>query len=286
MNGSILVTGARGFTGRHFVDFAMQKGLDVSTLSANLLDRDAVIAELRGQAFDYVVHLAAISYVGHGDSSELYNVNVIGTQNLLDAILSSGRKPEKVLVASSANVYGNCDREIISEEVMPQPVNHYAISKLAMEYCVSTYFDKMPIILTRPFNYTGSGQDVRFVVPKIVDHFRRSAPVIELGNIDVVREYNDVRFVCDAYLRLLDGDAAADTFNVCTSKGYSLSEVIAGLSDITGHSLEVSVNPEFVRPNEIAKLLGDSSKLKREIGELAQYSLVDTLRSMLLERRA
>ena len=278
---SILLTGARGFTGRHFLREAMQQGYTVTPLRSNLLDRDAVNSELKNTSFDYVVHLAAISFVGHGNSSEIYDVNVIGTQNLMDAVLHSGRQPKKLLIASSANIYGNSDLGVISEDVTPRPVNHYAISKLAMEHCVATYFDKLPIVLVRPFNYTGHGQDVRFVIPKIVEHFKRSAPVVELGNIDVVREYNDVRFVCDAYLRLLQSDSSADVFNVCTSNGYSLSDVIANLAVITGHSIEVSVNPDFVRPNEISRLLGDSSKLNNSIGKLAAFSLTDTLRSML-----
>lgn len=281
MTESILVTGARGFTGHHFVALAKLQGYSVTALEANLLDRNAVALELQDASFDYVVHLAAISFVGHGNASEIYDVNVIGTQNLLDGIVRSGHCPKKLLIASSANIYGNSKLGVISEDVMPQPVNHYAISKLAMEHIVATYFDQLPVVLVRPFNYTGPGQDVRFVIPKIVEHFKRAEPVVELGNIEVVREYNDVRFVCDAYMKLLLGNTSADVFNVCTSKGYSLSDVISRLTEITGHALDVSVNPAFVRPNEIAKLLGDSSKLNSAVGELATYSLTDTLQSML-----
>lgn len=281
MSKSILVTGARGFTGHHFVQEATSRGYNVYLLESDLLDRAMLDRELTQRKFDFVVHLAAISFVGHESTENFYRVNVLGTQNLLDSILASGNSVEKVLIASSANIYGNCDLGIISEDVVPQPVNHYAISKLAMEYCVGTYFDKLPIILVRPFNYTGKGQDVRFVIPKIVDHFKRSAMVVELGNIDVVREYNDVRFVCDTYFKLMIGNSVSDVFNVCSAQGYSLSEVISLLSEITGHSLKVEVNPQFVRSNEIKKLLGDNSKLKAAVGDLAQYSLVDTLRSML-----
>ena len=283
MNETILVTGARGFTGRHFISLAEARGYRTFALEADLTDRIAVAEELDGHTFDYVVHLGAISFVGHGFLSGFYDVNVIGTLNLLDSLVSNGSKPKKILIASSANIYGNSQKGLVSESEVPLPVNHYANSKLAMEYMVRTYFNKLPLVVVRPFNYTGPGQDSRFVIPKIVQHFKNRATIIELGNTDVVREYNDVRFVCDAYLKLLESDFESDFFNVCTSTGYTLSDVVTALKNISGHSLEIAVNPEFVRPNEIKKLLGDNSKLQGSIGALSNYSLIDTLRSMLEE---
>src|SRR4051794_18523595 len=131
---------------------------------------------------DYLVHLAAISFVQHADAEAFYRVNVIGTLNLLQAISYARLWLRRVLVASSANVYGNATAGTISESQPPQPVNHYAVSKIAMEYLVRTWCDRLPIVLTRPFNYTGVGQEPHFLVPKIVSHFKRREPVIELGN--------------------------------------------------------------------------------------------------------
>lgn len=283
MNESILVTGARGFTGRHFISLAEARGYRAVPLEADLTDRNAIEEEIQDRSFDYVVHLAAISFVGHGDLAAFYGVNVIGTQNLLDSLISNSVRPRKVLIASSANVYGNSEEGVVSENDVPLPVNHYASSKLAMEYIVRTYFDKLRLIMVRPFNYTGPGQDPKFVIPKIVEHFRARASVIELGNTDVVREYNDIRFVCDAYIKLLESDARSDVINVCTSKGYTLSDVIAALSELSGHSVDVALNPTFVRSNEIKKLLGDNSKLVTAVGQLKKYSLIDTLKIMLKE---
>ena len=284
MSASILVTGARGFTGRHFLSMAEARGYRAFPLESDLTDRAAITKELQGRSFDYVVHLGAISFVGHGDLAAFYGVNVIGTQNLLDSLLSSSARPKKVLIASSANVYGNSQKGVISEVEVPLPVNHYANSKLAMEYMARTYFEKLPMLLVRPFNYTGEGQDSRFVIPKIVEHFRAQASVVELGNTDVVREYNDVRFVCDMYIKLLECDVISDVINVCTSMGYTLSDVIAALSELTGHQIQMTVNPDFVRPNEIKKLLGDNSKLVEAVGQAKEYSLTDTLKVMLEEQ--
>ncbi len=230
---------------------------------------------------DYIIHLAGITFVPHSDIKQIYDVNLFGAVNLLDVCIQEGINPEKIIIPSSANVYGNPDKEIIDESVCPMPVNHYANSKLAMEHIVRTYFNKIPIIITRPFNYTGVGQPAKFVIPKIVAHFKDKKPSIELGNIDVIRDFSDVRFVADIYRRLLESPVSSDVFNICSSKGVSLTEILQICSKISGHSLEVKINPDFVRKNEIKVLTGDNSRLKKAVGELNPVSMDYTLRWML-----
>jgi nucleoside-diphosphate-sugar epimerase len=142
-------------------------------------------------------------------------------------------------------------------------------------------FPQLPIVVARPFNYTGPGQDLQFVIPKLVDHFRRRAPRVTLGNLHVQREYNDVRFVCDAYLRLLQAPAPGAVYNVCTGVTYDFNTVIGTLQDLTGHRIEVDVDPALVRPNEVHRLCGDPSRLHDTLGTLPQWRLEDTLRWML-----
>ena len=91
--------------------------------------------------------------------------------------------PACTIIASSANIYGNTTAGAISEKVPPNPANDYAVSKLAMEYLVRTYMNRLGIVITRPFNYTGVGQNSRFLIPKIVAHFVERRPQIELGNL-------------------------------------------------------------------------------------------------------
>ena len=277
----MLITGADGFTGVHFVKQARDAGYDVFAFNADLTNPQAVQAQVDAAAPDVVVHLAGISFVGHDKPSAFYDVNVIGTLNLLDALLKLPRKPKRVLLASSANVYGNCEQSPISEMQAPAPLNNYAMSKLAMEHLAMTYADRLPLFFVRPFNYTGPGQVESFVIPKIVSHFKRRVTTMELGNLTVEREYNDVRMVLDAYLKLLEKAAVGEIYNICSGKTYTLHQVINTLVELTGYQIDVVVNPAFVRANELHRLCGDASKLHKTIGTHDPIVLQNTLRWML-----
>jgi nucleoside-diphosphate-sugar epimerase len=281
MKQKILLTGAAGFTGLFFKSAAQAAGHQVLALQADLTDKAAVAAEVLQAAPDAVVHLAAISFVGHADDTAFYGVNVVGTMNLLAGLAALPVKPSKVLLASSANVYGNCDASPITEGQPAAPVNHYAMSKLAMEHMARTYLDRLPVVFSRPFNYTGPGQAPNFLIPKLVSHFAQRAPAIELGNLHVEREFNDVRMVCDAYLALLAHGVPGEVYNVCSGQPYTLQHVMALLSGITGHTMDVQVNPAFVRANEVHRLCGSPDKLLRATGALPAYGLDQTLSWML-----
>ena len=277
----LLVTGANGFTGQHFVARARACGHDVVALQANLTDAAALKLEVAQVAPEVVVHLAAIAFVGHAQVSAFYDVNVIGTTNLLDALAGLPQRPRSVLLASSANVYGNCERSPIAETQAPAPVNHYAMSKLAMEFMARNYADRLPLFFVRPFNYTGPGQEAAFLIPKLVAHFARRADSIELGNLDVEREFNDVRFVCDAYLKLLERAETGAVYNICSGQPVTLTSVLALLTEITCHTMQVKVNPAFVRSNEIHRLCGDPARLHSVVGPIDQQALRETLADML-----
>ncbi|MBU9126423.1 GDP-mannose 4,6-dehydratase [Burkholderia multivorans] len=293
------VTGLTGFTGRYIAQRLEGAGYEVwgtvapgaprpddpalarcTLLSVDLLDADAVRAAAADARPDAVVHLAARAHVANDEPSQTYAVNIMGTRNLLAALAGLDRRPSAVLLASSANIYGNATAGVLDESGPPAPANDYAVSKLAMEYAAKLWTDRLPIVIARPFNYTGVGQSEAYLLPKLVAHYARNAPRISLGNLDVSRDFSDVRDVTAAYLRLLEAAPAGDTFNVCSERAYSLKEVLAMLSRIAGYVIDVTVDPRFVRHNEVKHLSGSRDKLRRAIGELPITPLDETLRWM------
>lgn len=294
----VLITGAGGFTGRYLASELADAGYEVHGTvlhggtadvagvtqfhSLDLTDADAVKAVIADVAPDKVAHLAAIAFVEHADVGEMYRTNILGTRNLLAALADVRKQPETVLLASSANIYGNAGGGMLDESVPPAPANDYGVTKVAAENVAALYRNRLPLIVTRPFNYTGVGQSTSVVIPKIVDHARRRAATIELGNLDVERDFSDVRGVTDAYLRLLECPTAiGHTFNVCSGRHYSLRQVITSVEALSGHSMSVEVNPAFVRQNEVHTLYGDNSHLVQAIGPLRMPPLEETLQWMI-----
>ncbi|PJJ96372.1 GDP-mannose 4,6 dehydratase [Lysobacteraceae bacterium NML91-0213] len=285
--GRVLLTGAGGFTGS-FMRKELEAhdyevlGLGRGQAAVDLRDGDAVRQVVRDARADYVVHLAAKAFVGHGCARDFYEVNLIGTRNLLEALAEDAHLPERILLASSANIYGNASEGVLDESTVARPANDYAVSKLAMEYMAGLWADRLPLVITRPFNYTGVGQPESFLIPKIVAHFRRKAEVIELGNLDVSRDFSDVRTVVETYRRLLEThEATGATVNVCSGTAYSLREVIALCEAQTGRRIRIEVNPDFVRANEVKMLRGNPDRLRGLIGAIQVRPLSQTIDWML-----
>ena len=288
-----LLTGSRGFTGRYLRTELAQAGYRVlgvvqdgavgaDEIALDLRDRDATLRALAPLLPAVVVHLAGIAQVAHGDAAALYQTNLIATRNLLEALAQCAVPPRAVLLASSGNVYGNLGAEVLDESMAPQPANDYAVSKLAMEHMARLWMARLPIILVRPFNYTGVGQSEDFLLPKIVGHFRHGARVIELGNTHVARDFSDVRDVARCYRKLLQVPAAiGQTLNVCSGRLTTLDEVLQLMQHIAGYAIGVRVNPAFVRGNEIARLRGNDARLRAVLDDApGGIPLRETLRWM------
>jgi nucleoside-diphosphate-sugar epimerase len=286
-----LITGRFGFTGKHLAQFLEHRGWEVFGLDGtedsnpgaaaaiDINDTESVIQRLMEVRPTHIVHLAALSHVV-GDPLAFFRVNLLGTESLMEAIASSGIQPAKVLIASSANVYGNSDNCPIKEDEPLRPMNHYALSKAAMEFLVQKWFDRLPIVITRPFNYTGVGQSQAFLVPKIVAAFRRRDEMIRLGNTGVARDFSDVTFVCEAYARLLQPSVFSTVVNICSGRSTTVEEIFEHLTEITGHRPRVEIDPALMRKDEVMDLRGDATRLQLLVGQLAPVPLRDILARM------
>jgi GDP-6-deoxy-D-talose 4-dehydrogenase len=294
----VLITGAAGFTGQYLSKLLLESGHEVHGLESgrhafpennelqwhavNLIDAELLSEAVQKIKPDAVMHLAAIAFVAHGDVEAIYGTNIVGTRNLLEALRKLEKPIKSILLASSANVYGNGSEGSLSESATLAPANDYAVSKLAMEYMAKLYSDRLPITIVRPFNYTGVGQSLNFLLPKIVDHIKRKAPVIELGNLEVARDFSDVRMVAQYYQKLLEApNVSGEVFNVCSGRAYTLQDVLNMARQISGHDFEVRVNPAFVRSNEVKILVGNKDKLDKAVGKVEGFSLQETLRWMI-----
>ena len=304
MNKKILITGAQGFTGRYMAAEMREAGYEVFGLThgahgarsadssvdssdpitmfaCDLCDRAGLMHVVETVLPDFVVHLAGIAFVEHGNMDAMYRTNVVGTRNLLEALANGAHKPHKVLLASSANVYGNTESDALNENYPPSPANDYAVSKLAMEYMARLWMDKLPIVIARPFNYTGVGQSDDFLIPKIVTHYAHRRKTLELGNLDVWRDFSDVRDIARLYCCLLEHGVAGEIYNLCSGTGWSLREVLDKVADLAGFTIPVQVNPAFVRASEVERLIGSRKKLDGLPGAAPRFALPDTLRWML-----
>lgn len=294
----VLITGVTGFTGRYLSPKLAELGYEVhgtvhgepgaAVIGASqlhpvdLTQAEAVDSVIASVLPETVVHLAAIAFVGHCEVEEMYRTNIVGTRNLLAGLANARTHLRAVLLASSAQIYGNAHEGILDESMPHSPANDYAVTKGAAELIAALYGTRLPLIVARPFNYTGRGQSDDFLIPKIVAHVRSGAREIELGNLDVARDFSDVRGVVDAYARLLEAPAAiGGTFNVCSGRATSLGEVIELAGRISGRKLHVRVNPAFVRADEVKSLHGSAARLERAIGPIGMPPLEETLRWML-----
>ena len=279
----VAVTGYNGFTGRYLRAELEGAGHEVIGIRTRLENTTALADEIREVRPDAMVHLAAVAFVAHSDAREVYEANLIGTMGLLDGLAALDRLPRRVILASSANVYGPGAGEPLTEDASANPSNHYAVSKLAMERMAALYRDSLPIVFTRPFNYTGPGQNPNFVVPKIAAAFRRGDRVIELGRTDVRRDFSDVRAIVAAYRGLLEAEALDhDVYNLCSGDARSIDELIDACAEAAGYRIEIERNPAFMRAGEIEVLVGDNARLRRALPDWRPIPIDRTLRDMVV----
>lgn len=287
----ILLTGSGGFTGRPLAQRLRADGHHVTGMTrlpgeagehaGDLCDADWVKAVVRGVDPTVVIHLAGITTVQHANVSEIYSANVIGTVNLLTALSEHAARPRLTIVASSATVYAaGGGGKPIGEDAPLGPRTHYAASKRMVEDVARLYADRLPIVVTRPFNYTGPGQSTGFLVPKIVDHFVRRQPEIMLGNLDLFRDLSDIERVIEVYSRLVSGAIGPMTLNICSGRTVYLGDIISLMQEISGHDIKVVRNQALFRDNEERIIQGSAARLESMLGTLPNPEFELTLRRM------
>ena len=285
------ITAVDSFTGRYLAveleshgyevfGTTRRPGRDARYEACDINDREQLEKMFRRTRPDVIFHLAAITFTESDTARDVYTANLLGPLSLLEAISASGITCRKLLLVSSAHVYGNQLRSPITEDFSTMPASDYAVSKLALEYLASLWFSRLPLIVVRPFNFTGAGQSLRRLLPKIVDHYARRADGIELGNLEIARDFSDVRDVVASYRLLAECHHHSKIVNVCSGRSYSIGNILDYLNVISGHAVSIHKNPDLVRENDVKALWGGNERLKTLIEPVRYRPIEETLQWM------
>jgi GDP-4-dehydro-6-deoxy-D-mannose reductase len=290
----VLITGAAGFVGSHLATALRADGHETLGVGLDQLDvrnRDAVDGLIAEFEPERIFHMAAQASVATSwrDPSLTYEVNVAGTTNVLDAIRR--RCPDcRVLLPCTSDQYGIVapDDCPIDESHPLRPISPYGVSKLAQEAVGEVYVDVfgLHVVVTRAFMHIGPGQPESFAtgdwakqIALIEAH--RKDPVISVGNLDVHREFGDVRDVVRAYRLALEDGESGEVYNVATGDARRLREILEILLSLSRVQVELRVDARKLRPADIPVLEGDAGKLERLTGWKPEFALEDTLVDVL-----
>jgi len=294
----LLVTGQHGFVGSTLVDMLHREPelrhwtLLATPQSLDLRDPQAVAAIVTPSAApDAVIHLAAQSWVPDSfrDPATTLAVNIVGTLNLLQA-LQRCRFAGRMIYVGTGDVYGVVPEASlpVTEQYLPVPRNPYAVSKLAAEALCRQWSitESIDVVLARPFNHIGRGQSERFVVSDFARQIAairqgRQSPVVAVGDIDVTRDFTDVRDVVRAYFALLERGTRSEVYNVCSGHDRFVRSILERLAQLAGVDVTVQVDPARMRKAEQRRIRGDASKIREATGWQAVTPLDDSLAAML-----
>jgi GDP-4-dehydro-6-deoxy-D-mannose reductase len=305
----VLITGATGFVGRHLMDLLPATEFMVfgttypqpplpsekSLFFIDLRSERDVYDVMKNARPQWIFHLAAVSNVRHSweKRRETMETNVMGTFYLFEAVKKFA-PDARILFVSSSDIYGtpsggeSLARKVFREDAPFQLTSPYALSKVGGELLAGFYnrIEGLDIVIARPFSHTGPGQSSDFVCSdwaRQIIQIERGAcpPVIRVGNLDVERDFTDVRDTVRAYVLLLKKGRKAKVYNICRGEPVSLRRIIETYVSLCSKTVTVEQDPLKLRKVDIPFLAGDNERLKKETGWSPEIPLERTLRDLL-----
>jgi len=298
------ITGVCGFVGRYFVECLRSHepdadivGIDIMPqteipniqyFQLDLTNKESVRQILAQEKPNYIVHLAAISSVAQSwqDPATCFLNNVSSFLNLVENIRDLGIAC-RMLVIGSSEEYGQHDSPL-KEDLPLNPQNPYAVTKVSQEYLSKLYADRfgMDIVMTRSFNHIGPGQSTRFVIPSFIEQLvaiseGKKENKMMVGNIDVIRDFLDVRDVVEAYYTIMTNGKKREVYNVCSGVGVKLRDIIKTAAAQLNITPCVDIDPERIRVNEVKSVVGDNAKLRQELGWYPLFTIEQTIKDII-----
>jgi nucleoside-diphosphate-sugar epimerase len=274
----LLVTGASGFTGKHLHKFLSTKysGDIITTdivipegspgMQIDLLNKPQVFSFIKNIRPNSIIHLAGIARSRNFE--DIYTSNVFTTVNLLDSVVENKLSDTRILLISSSAVYGNSSVVKVNETTPPNPVNHYGNSKLLMEKIAQQYIYKydLKIIIVRPFNLFGPGQDEAYIIPAFLNQLiriknGRQNPVIKVGDLTGKRDFIYIEDAIRAYWQTLTGGKIGEVYNVGSGYAISIQKVLDTMFKIIGISCKIQTDDQRIQPFQIRHIVADTIKI-------------------------
>jgi GDP-4-dehydro-6-deoxy-D-mannose reductase len=303
----VLVTGINGFVGQHLLKELLAHDIEVVGVGgpglASITDRlteyfemdlnDAAAAQkIDFTGVDGVIHLAGLAAVGPSfDAPMDYIATNIGIQvNLFEAALDRKATPRFVVI-SSGTLYDPKAEQPLTENSPVLPNSPYAVSKIGQEQMGQYYASRgFEVIIARPFNHIGPGQNPGFIVPDLAQQIVAAAKgdqgEVLVGNLDAMRDYTDVRDIVQAYRLLLEKGRSGEIYNICSGKALSGHEILAGLLAASGTKPEIKEDPAKMRPSDTPSVTGSYEKLRRDTGWQPAVAFETTMTDVIADWRA
>ena len=299
----ILITGGTGFVGKHLIQFLTPQNSRIAVLASgatstpepdvdyyevDIRDRDAVRSVVQKVEPDQIYHLAGITTIAASwsDPQLTYEVNLWGASNLFRAAMSLP-SPPRILNVSTAQVYAPSSHPL-SEDSLVWPDNPYAASKAMAELLMVEYQGRQAggIVTARAFNHTGPRQPPNFVLPSMAKQFAEieaglRPARLSVGNIDVKRDFTDIRDVVRAYCLLLGQGRTGEIYNVCSGSAIRLADIIQMFESISGTKVEIETEAARFRRDDVPQICGDRKKILDATGWSPQVSLQETIAALI-----
>ena len=310
----IIITGFSGFVAEYFLeyldtvekncivlglsrttpsfDFNKFSNLNIEFNAIDLLDKTAVENIINHFQPEYLLHLASVSSVAQSwktpYDSFVNNTNIF--LNIIEQIRIQNIKC-RILSVGSSEEYGEVDEALLplTEEHLTKPASPYAVARISQEMISKIYAEgyNMDIILTRSFNHIGPRQKENFVISSFAKQLvelsknHNAEKKITTGNLNIVRDFLDVRDVVKAYYILLKKGKSGEVYNICSGKGTMLVDIVKKMSAILNIEVQMELNPSLVRPNENKKIIGSYAKIKNAYGWEPVISLEKSLEGII-----